>query len=212
VTPSHPALVGCEIIYAIRGRLAQLRGVSPTNGDKYEGVARNNLGDTLRKLRRFDGARREIRRAIECDAQFGHPSQPWTAWNILADIETDAGTPPPPPSRGARLAPATSAGDNGENHDADGRICLAVTQALLVGEPGAAASLLQQLAAHPDLPNQACFLYRNPTDSARAAGFLSKTSSKVSACGRRVGGVTTQTARLTHLTSNLSRNEIGGAS
>jgi hypothetical protein len=29
------------------------------------GVARNSLGDTVRKLRRFDGAWREIRRAIE---------------------------------------------------------------------------------------------------------------------------------------------------
>jgi hypothetical protein len=54
-------LVGWEIIYAIRGHLAQLRGVSPTSGDKYveigdlvhEGVARNDLGDTLRKLRPF---------------------------------------------------------------------------------------------------------------------------------------------------------------
>jgi hypothetical protein len=33
----------------------------------------------------------------------------------------------------------------------DGRICLAVTQALRTGDP-AAASLLEQLAADPDLP------------------------------------------------------------
>ena len=32
----------------------------------------------------------------------------------------------------------------------DGRICLAVTRPLLAGEPAAAASLLQQLAANPD--------------------------------------------------------------
>ena len=37
-----------------------------------EGRARGNLGDTLRKLRRLDEARQEIRRAIECGAQFGH--------------------------------------------------------------------------------------------------------------------------------------------
>ena len=43
-----------------------------------EGVARNNLGNTLRKLRRLDEARQEIRRTIECDAQFGHAAEPWT--------------------------------------------------------------------------------------------------------------------------------------
>ncbi len=47
----------------------------------------------LRKLRRLDEARQEIRRAIECNAQFGHASEPWTTWAILADIETDAGNP-----------------------------------------------------------------------------------------------------------------------
>ena len=45
----------------------------------------------LRKLRRLDEARQEIRRAIECDAQFGHAAEPWKTWAILADIETDAG-------------------------------------------------------------------------------------------------------------------------
>lgn len=34
--------------------------------------------------------------------------------------------------------------DGGENHDAPGRICLAVTQSLLAGDPAQAASLLQQ--------------------------------------------------------------------
>jgi tetratricopeptide (TPR) repeat protein len=37
-----------------------------------EGRTRNNLGETLRKLRRLDEARQEIRRAIDCNAQFGH--------------------------------------------------------------------------------------------------------------------------------------------
>ena len=46
---------------------------------------------TLRKLRRLDEARQEIRRAIECKAQFGHAAEPWKTWAILADIETDAG-------------------------------------------------------------------------------------------------------------------------
>jgi hypothetical protein len=48
---------------------------------------------TLRKLRRLDEARQEIRRAIECDEPFGHAAEPWKAWAILAGIETDAGNP-----------------------------------------------------------------------------------------------------------------------
>ena len=39
-----------------------------------------------------------------------------------------------------------------------------------------------------------------PTDSARAAGLLFKPYSKVSACGRRVGGLR-RNQRLTHPTS-----------
>ncbi|MGZ5445072.1 MAG: tetratricopeptide repeat protein [Thermoanaerobaculia bacterium] len=58
-----------------------------------EGRSRNNLGNTLRELSRFEEARQEIRRAIECKAQFGHASRPWTTWAVLAEIETEAGNP-----------------------------------------------------------------------------------------------------------------------
>ncbi|MGH7346853.1 MAG: tetratricopeptide repeat protein [Candidatus Rokuibacteriota bacterium] len=58
-----------------------------------EGRTSGNLGDTLRKLCRFDEARQESRRAIECDEQFGHAALPWRSWQVLADIETDAGNP-----------------------------------------------------------------------------------------------------------------------
>src|SRR5262249_36214013 len=58
-----------------------------------EGMTRNNLAIPLRKLRGFDEARQEIRRAIECKALFGHASGPWKSWDVLADIETDSGNP-----------------------------------------------------------------------------------------------------------------------
>ena len=123
------------------------------NGDTAnEGRARSNLGNTLRKLRRHDKARQEIRRAIECMAQFGHASEPWTSWAILADIETDAGNPTAA-AEAKRKAIASYLAyrrDGGENHDGPGRISLAVTQPLLTGDPAQAAGLLQQLAADPD--------------------------------------------------------------
>ncbi|MBW4484348.1 MAG: tetratricopeptide repeat protein [Tildeniella torsiva UHER 1998/13D] len=60
---------------------------------RYEGVARNNIASTLCKLQRYDEARGEIRRAIECKQQFGHAATPWTSFDILHDIETATGNP-----------------------------------------------------------------------------------------------------------------------
>lgn len=106
-----------------------------------EGRQRSNLAIRLRKLRRLDEARQEIRRAIECDAQFGQASKPWTAWNNLADIETDAGNTTAAAEAKRRAIDCYLAyrRDGGENHNPDGRICLAVTQPLLAGDPAAAA-------------------------------------------------------------------------
>jgi len=113
-----------------------------------EGRQRNNLAALLRKLCRPAEARQEIRRAIECGAQFGHASSPWMSWSILAVIETDAGNPAAAAkAKGTAIASYLadrSAG--GENHDAPGRISLAVTQSLLAADPAQAASLLQQQA------------------------------------------------------------------
>ena len=113
-----------------------------------EGRHRSNLAIRLHKLHRLDEARQEIRRAIKSSERFGHASEPWKSFNILADIETDAGN----------LAAAAEAKrkaldcylayrrDGGENHNSDGRIALAVAQALHAGNPAAAADLLQQQA------------------------------------------------------------------
>lgn len=117
-----------------------------------EGRNRSNLAIRLQKLRRLDEARQEIRRAIECKAQFGHASEPWKTWAILANIETDAGNPAAAAEakRKAIACYLAYRRDGGENHDAPGRISLAVTQSLLAGDPAAATSLLQELAARPD--------------------------------------------------------------
>jgi tetratricopeptide (TPR) repeat protein len=117
-----------------------------------EGSRRNNLAIRLHKLRRLDEARQEIRRAIECKAQFGHASEPWTSWSILADIETAAGNraAAAEAKRKAIASYLAYRRDGGENHFPQGRLALAVTQPLLAGDPAAAASLLQQVAASPD--------------------------------------------------------------
>jgi hypothetical protein len=43
------------------------------------------------KLQRYDEARRELLRAIECKPPFGHAAQPWTTWAILYDLEQATG-------------------------------------------------------------------------------------------------------------------------
>ncbi len=119
-----------------------------------EGLVRNNLGDTLRKLRRFAEARQEIRRATECNALFGHASEPWTTWNILYEIEAAEGNPVAATEAKFRAFECYLAyrRADGENHNGDGRLCFDVTQMLLADQPGAAASLLQQLSAQTNLP------------------------------------------------------------
>jgi len=154
-----------NLYYAVLGRPEEAVAFYRQAVDKYveigdvagEGRLRSNVGNALRKLRRLDEARQEIRRAIECDTQFGHASEPWKTWAILADIETDAGNPTA--AAGAKQKAIECyliyRRDGGENHNTDGRIGLAVTEHLLAGDPSAATSLLQQVAADYDLPNQA---------------------------------------------------------
>lgn len=120
-----------------------------------EGRARTNLAKTLRKLRRLDEARQEIRRAIECDAQFGHASEPWKSWANLADIETDAGHPAAASQANSNAIAAYLAyrRDGGENHDDDGRIALAVSKSLSAGPNAEMSDYLRQLAADPEMPD-----------------------------------------------------------
>lgn len=119
-----------------------------------EGRTRHNLGNTLRKLGRWDEARQEIHRAIECKEPFGHAAEPWHTWAALAEIEAGVG------NAGAAARARAKAvvcylvyrRDGGENHDDDGRISLAVTEKLRVGDAAGAASFLDELSVDPELP------------------------------------------------------------
>jgi tetratricopeptide (TPR) repeat protein len=117
-----------------------------------EGITRGNLALTLGKLRRLDEARKEILRAIECKEQFGLASTPWMSWAILADIETDSGNvAAAAEAKGKAIACYLAyRREGGENHHPDGRLSLAVTQALRSDYPAQAATLLQQRAADPE--------------------------------------------------------------
>lgn len=119
-----------------------------------EGRARNNLADTLRKLRRFDEARQEILRAIERRRSVGHAGAIWTSWGILAEIEMATGNPAAAAEAKQKATQHYLAyrRDGGENHTSVGRICAAVTRLLLAGDRGAADSFVQQISGDPDVP------------------------------------------------------------
>ena len=119
-----------------------------------EGRARSNLAETLRKLRRIDEARQEIRRAIQCGELSDHAAALWKTWAILAGIEADCGKPEAAAQARAkgRAAYLAYRRDGGENHDGAGRIAHDLAQQLLAGDQAGAAEVVHQLNAVANPP------------------------------------------------------------
>lgn len=117
-----------------------------------EGRQRNNLGAALCKLGRLDEARQEIRRAMECSEHFGHAAEPWRMWDILTDIEAQAGNPAAAAEarRQAVAAYLAYRRDGGESQAGPGRLALDAGQLLLAGDAARAEARLAQLAEHPE--------------------------------------------------------------
>lgn len=115
-----------------------------------EGITRTNRAETLRILRRFDEARKEILRAIECKNGLGHAVHPWATWHVLGTLEEDEGqlTSAAESKRKARDCYLTYRREGGENHFQAGSICLVILPLITIN-PAAAAAQLRQLAADP---------------------------------------------------------------
>lgn len=65
------------------------------NGDlRFEGHLRSGIARELVKLGRFDEARLEVERGIECDKPFGHVAHPWVTFKVLWDLERAVGDHP----------------------------------------------------------------------------------------------------------------------
>jgi tetratricopeptide (TPR) repeat protein len=58
-----------------------------------EGRGRYNLANTLLRLGRYDQARTELQRAVECDKPYGHAAEPWKTWELLEHLEHATGHP-----------------------------------------------------------------------------------------------------------------------
>ncbi|MBL8397118.1 MAG: tetratricopeptide repeat protein [Candidatus Accumulibacter sp.] len=119
-----------------------------------EGRTRNNLAATLRRLGRRQEARREIERALECKHGLGHAAEPWTSWDILADIENDDGraSEARQASVQAREAYLAFRRDGGESHNPGPRLAAEIARLLLAGDTGRAGARLAEVAGWPDLP------------------------------------------------------------
>ena len=122
-----------------------------------EGFARNNLAIVLIQLERFDEARREILRAIECIEPYGHTAQPWKAFIILHELERAIGNSPKAEAARTWAMELFLAyrRDGGENHNPGGRLALRVGEALASGKTAEVGRELAEWMKRPELPEWA---------------------------------------------------------
>lgn len=120
----------------------------------HEGTSRGNVAMVLVQLGRYNEARLELLRAIECSKHYGHVAQPWKIFTILHNLERASGN----------ASAAASARDDaiaaflayrrsgGENHTTGAQLATVVGQAVTSGDTTGVAGQLAQFGARPDLP------------------------------------------------------------
>lgn len=72
---------------------AEIHADPATANPLNEGLSRSNAADTLITLSRHTEARKQLQRALACNAPYGPNAEPWTTWNILHNLETAVGNP-----------------------------------------------------------------------------------------------------------------------
>jgi tetratricopeptide (TPR) repeat protein len=119
-----------------------------------EGLARSNAAGELIKLSRYDDARHEILRAIECKEPYGHAAEPWKTFGILSDLEQAMGDADRAAAARTRAVEAylSYRRDGGENHTPGGQLARIVTEALAAGDTTEAAAQLVELTGHAGYP------------------------------------------------------------
>lgn len=110
-----------------------------------EGVVRHNMAVTLMQMSRYDEARQELLRAIECNEPYGYTAQPWKTWGLLQELELIDGRPEDA-ARAWHKAVETYIAyrrEGGQGMTVGAQICAAVAEAIAQGNTG---DLEQQLA------------------------------------------------------------------
>ncbi|HEV3468406.1 MAG TPA: TIR domain-containing protein [Pyrinomonadaceae bacterium] len=112
-----------------------------------EGLVRNNLATVLLMLKRYDEARREVLRAIECKEPYGHAATPWTTWDILHGLESAAGDAEAAARARRRAVESYLAyrRDGGYGTTPAAQLCAAAAEAIAVGD----TSELEQYLSRP---------------------------------------------------------------
>jgi len=112
----------------------------------HEGVTRNNLAITLIELKRYDEARHELHRAIECKQPYGHVATPWDTWQLLHMLEQTIGN-----SQAAAQARQQAVESylayrraGGESQMPGTKLCARVAQAIQEGKTAEMEQLLDQ--------------------------------------------------------------------
>ncbi|CAK8710715.1 hypothetical protein GKODMF_01605 [Candidatus Electrothrix gigas] len=124
---------------------------------RYEGGDRNNIADTLRQLKRYDEARQEIRRAIECKEQIGPAAEPWKSCanrhqNEAAEGNDAAAKAAWQQARDAYLAYRRQ---GGYAQTPGGKLADQIVDAMQQGKGEEMAQELGQLAEADDIPDWA---------------------------------------------------------
>ncbi len=118
-----------------------------------EGGSRNNMAIVLIKLERYDEARRELHRAIECNKPFGHAAEHWKTWMILHNLEQ--ATDNPKAAAQARQQAIQSYLDyrraGGESQSPRAQLYALVAQAIQQGDTNEAEQYLVEILGAVDV-------------------------------------------------------------
>jgi tetratricopeptide (TPR) repeat protein len=121
---------------------------------KGEGRDRNNLAGALSGLRRYDEARQESQRAIECLRPYGHAAELWKTWSILENLEhaTNHTEAAQTARHQAIETYLTYRRAGGVSQHVYGQIFALIAQAVQDNDENEACQALDQLVTQPDTP------------------------------------------------------------
>src|SRR5262245_18986727 len=120
----------------------------------HEGLVRNNLAGALMMRQRYDDARQELQRALECKKPFGHAAELWYTWAGLYDLEQTTGNESAAADAWQQAVQCYLAyrRAGGESHTPGGQLCALIAHAISQRDTTEVAQLLAQTAAAADTP------------------------------------------------------------
>jgi tetratricopeptide (TPR) repeat protein len=121
---------------------------------RYEGVARSNLAISLLKLQRYNQARCEVLRALECKKPYGDAAEPWKTWRILCDLERATGNPQAAVQAQQKACESYLAyrRAGGQNATSGAQLCALATQAITQNNTTELEGLVAEISAKDIAP------------------------------------------------------------